>query len=189
MKKLFICVPITVLALVSCKKETAVDADCWWCNTCSNEPSLIVSGDTTGFSWTEYNTVRDACIYLERIVKSDYFSNHSNPVFEHSGDTLKVCGWLYNNENSIVYGTSNMTWISDNERYASGYEPYQPKFSFGDGIHLKSLSPSLDSIKHKCYVTGIVEYYLNDGCPPKAPCNWLRLQLNVIDVRFGGKER
>lgn len=194
MKKLFFYIAIATITLSSCKKETCEDAACWWCNACADEPTPIASGDISDFSWTKYNSVRESCSYIERVVKSGYFSN-TTPYFEHTGDTLKVCGWLYDGSNTVLDYAGN--WICAEERYASGYEPYPPMSRFGEGIVLENLYMTLNRLypnyrefkENKCYVTGIVKYYTYVGQYDNISCEWLRVALHVTDIYFEEDEK
>ncbi len=198
MRKTLFLITIVFLAIVSCKKETIVnpepsgeDYQPWWCCGCADEPQPIVPDEVSDFSWTKYNSVYNACAYLERFVKSDYFPDNNNPVYEHTGDTLMVCGWMYNSINTILPGC--LPCISDNERYASGREPYPPDYDFGDGIVLEEMTVLSsnrkwrDSVQYKCYLTGIVKYVKHTR--RDFPCVWLRVRLDVIDIHFDANER
>ena len=44
--------------------------------------------DTSSFSWSEYNS-------LKQVI--DYFSYHDSTIITHVGDTLKFWGWVYFN--------------------------------------------------------------------------------------------
>ena len=193
MKKLLFLITIAVLPLISCKKDNENEYEqneepvC----PCEEPTPLSSDGSIPDISWRNYNSVHDACFHYERQVKYGYFPNNT-PDFDHSGDTLKVCGWLYDRSNTILHSPGN--WISDNKKYASGNEPYPPKFDFGDGVFLdeESLWMSCpyyrDSIKYKCYITGIIKYYTY-GSTYKLPCEWLRIKLYAIDIHFEENEK
>ena len=103
-------------------------------------------------------------------------------------DTLKVYGWIWNSESSLV--DNHGIWIANNEKYASGLEEYPPWTGvgggYGEGIELTNLHIT-DSllIKNKCFLTGIIGFttcvWEGDS---EDPCDRLRLKLRVVDVFF-----
>ena len=193
MKKTFFILAVFFLTLVSCQKEQKEtnnkENNCWWCNACNFEPKPVTrDGNIPDISWTEYNSVRDACFHFERIVRTGNVLDGTilnDPCYEHVGDTLKVYGWLWNTESS--YMDISETWIANDKRYASGLERYPPRYGLGEGILLNNVK-IVDSsfIRNKCYITGIIGLtnVYEAGITDLGPCLHLSLKLKVIDIYF-----
>lgn len=169
-----------LLVMASCKK----DWNNWECE-CKNPYPITDSENVPDISWTEYNSVQDACFHFERIVSTEDAAHGGLPsyLFSHEGDTLKVKGWLWNSEISMADKPGK--WIANDKRYASGTERYEP-WRDGEGIELTNLHIT-DSllIKNKCFLTGIIGFttcvWEGDS---EDPCDRLRLKLRVVDVFF-----
>lgn len=186
MKRISLLLTIIMFVTASCKK----DWDDWGC-FCKNPYPIIHNENVPEISWTEYNSVRDACYYFERIVNTEDVASGNLPKYllSHADDTLKVYGWIWNSENSLVDIPS--TWIANNEKYTSGLEKYPPWTGvgggFGEGIELTNLHISDSSfIKNKCYLTGIIGFttFYEETGVADTPCQHLQLKLNVLDIYF-----
>ena len=162
-------------------------------SSCSVEPYCkesyfpITRGEQVpDISWTEYNSVQDACFHFERIVSTEDAAHGGLPshLFSHEGDTLKVKGWLWNSEISMADKPGK--WIANDKRYASGTEARPPR-DCGEGIELTNLHITDSSlIKNECFLTGIIGFttYVGEGVEGH-PCDRLRLKLRVVDIFFG----
>lgn len=187
MKKILLILAAMLFVMASCKK----DWDDWGCN-CKSPYPITQEENVPEISWTDYNSVRDACFHFERIVNTEDVALGKildSPCYEHIGDTLRVYGWLYNSENTNVDKPGD--WIANEERYASGMEKYPPWTGvgggFGQGIELTNLHISDSSlIKNKCFLTGIIGFttFYEETGDPDTPCQHLRLKLNVLDIYF-----
>lgn len=186
--------PILLVLLVftaSCKKVL----DDWGCN-CKNPYPISQDANVPDISWTEYNSVRDACLHFERIVnlKDLMYGNLPSYVLEHIGDTLKVFGWLWNSEMSLM--DNQETWIANDKKYATGFEEYPPWTGvgggYGEGIELTNLHITDSThIQSKCFITGIIlftSFYKETG-ETGNPCEHLRLKLKVTDIFFEEGEK
>ena len=174
----------------SCQKESIIDNP-HYCS-CEEPTSLSSDGSIPDISWTDYNSVHDACFHFERLVKlKDLISGRllDYPCFEHVGDTLKVYGWLYNAENTTMDRPGD--WISNDAKYASGIEKQPPWTGvgggYGYGIRLENLHVTDSThIKNKCFLTGIIgftSFYTMTG-DADTQCEHLMLKLNVVDFYF-----
>ncbi len=176
----------------SCQKESIIDNQ-HYC-PCEEPTPLSPDGSLPDISWTEYNSVHDACFYFERKVKFKdlIYRNLPNYVFAHLGDTLKVFGWLWNSE---LMDNRN-TWIANDARYATGTEQYPPWTGvgggYGYGIQLINLHVTdTTHIKNKCFLTGIIRFtsFYTETGESGGQCIHLRLKLNVIDCFFEEDEK
>lgn len=185
------------ILLPSCKKEKDQDQNQRNEPVCPyEEPTpLSLDGSIPDISWTDYNSVHDACFHFERLVNPTKLAAN-DPCFEHSSDTLKVCGWLYNSKNMITHiSYASPYWISNEQRYASGNEPYPPQFEYGEGILLDGTSlisacPNYhEFIKNKCFITGVMSFYDHSSLEQDDGCIQLKLRLKVIDIYFKEDEK
>ena len=80
-----------LFVMVSCMK----DWDDWGCS-CKDPYPITRNGNVPEISWINYNSVHDACLHFERLVSTEdvVFGNLPDNLLSHSGDTLKVYGWL-----------------------------------------------------------------------------------------------
>lgn len=195
MKRIVLVLVLFLFVLIlSCKKEGGKENyDAHKCPCCYEEPMPISSdGSMPDISWTEYNSVHDACFHFERWVKTkDLISGllSDYPCYVHFGDTLKVYGWLYNAENTYVDQPGN--WISNDAKYASGVEKYPPWTGVGGGlgygIKLDNLHITDSTlIKNKCFLSGIIGFYTISDLIGlyDTECEHLKLKLDVIDFYF-----
>lgn len=186
MKKILLILAAMLFVMASCKK----DWDNWGCS-CKNPYPITHNEYVPEITWTGYNSVRDACYYFERIVNTEDVVSGNLPKYllSHADDTLKVYGWIWNSESSLV--DNHGIWIANNEKYASGLEEYPPWTGvgggYGEGIELKNLHISDSSlIKNKCFLTGIIGFttFYEETGDPDTPCQHLKLKLNVLDINF-----
>lgn len=103
------------------------------------------------------------------------------PYWEHQGDTVKVCGWVWNERNlnyKILYLTDNpKDTIKDCENTGIAL-----------GVFGLEEFPSDFDVSKKCYVTGKLWFYGiapgGDGNPNKRYCYHYPVNINVISMYF-----
>lgn len=146
----------------------------------------ITRGETLPeLSENEYNSVKDVMEYYNRIITRASIREYK---YKYNKDTIKVYGWLYNNQAGNMAGD----WLTDDKKYTTGQEDYPPyRLGLGYGIRLYALRINdYSKVWNKCYITGIMNFHtLYYEKPEMGNCDYLYFTINVLDNFFEEDEK